>query len=144
MARFMRARGFSDYDELWRWSVEDLDGFWGALWDWFEIDGSYDRVLGSRDMPGAEWFPGSSLNYAERLFQAARPGEVAIVHASESQPLAELTWADFMVLAVVSALDGPCQEAIHNRVAVDRGSLSRLVRDLEYEGLIERALARPA
>ena len=38
MARFMRARGFSDYEELWRWSVEDLDGFWGALWDWFEID----------------------------------------------------------------------------------------------------------
>ena len=48
-----------------------------------------------------------------------------------------LTWADFMVLAVVSALDGPSQEAIHNRVGVDRGSLSRLVRDLEYEGLIE-------
>ena len=48
-----------------------------------------------------------------------------------------------MVLAVVSALDGPSQEAIHNRVAVDRGSLSRLVRDLEYEGLIER-LPRPA
>src|SRR5215218_9653682 len=92
MARFMRARGFADYDELWRWSVDDLEGFWGALWDWFEIDGSYDRVLGSRDMPGAEWFPGASLSYAEQLFTAARPGEVAIVHASESQPLAELTW----------------------------------------------------
>ena len=48
-----------------------------------------------------------------------------------------------MVLAVVSALDGPSQEAIHNRVAVDRGSLSRLVRDLEYEGLIERYRGRP-
>jgi acetoacetyl-CoA synthetase len=92
MARFMRARGFSDYHELWRWSVDDLEGFWGALWDWFEIGGSYDRVLGSRDMPGAEWFPGASLSYAEQLFKAARPGEVAIVHASESQPLAELTW----------------------------------------------------
>jgi DNA-binding MarR family transcriptional regulator len=54
-----------------------------------------------------------------------------------------LTWADFMVLAVTSALDGPSQEAIHNRVAVDRGSLSRLVRDLEYEGLIERYRGRP-
>jgi tRNA (guanine-N1)-methyltransferase len=92
MARFMRARGFSDYHELWRWSVDDLEGFWGALWDWFEIDGSYDRVLGSREMPGAEWFPGASLSYAEQLFRAAMPGEVAIVHASESQPLAELTW----------------------------------------------------
>ncbi len=45
-------------------------------------------------MPGADWFPGASLNYAERLFDAALPGEVAIVHASESQPLAELTWAE--------------------------------------------------
>ena len=88
----MRARGFSDYHELWRWSVDDLEGFWGALWDWFEIGSPYERVLGSREMPGAEWFPGASLSYAEHLFRAARPGEVAIVHASESQPLAELTW----------------------------------------------------
>ena len=88
----MRARGFSDYHELWRWSVDDLEGFWGALWDWFEVEASYDRVLGSRDMPGAEWFSGASLSYAEQLFRVARPGEVAIFHASESQPLAELTW----------------------------------------------------
>ena len=43
-------------------------------------------------MPGAEWFPGASLNYAERLFRAARPGETAIAHATESSPLAEMTW----------------------------------------------------
>src|SRR5918995_1503650 len=92
MARFMRARGFSDYHELWRWSVEDLDGFWAALWEWFEIDAPYESVMGSRDMPGAEWFPGAELSYAERLFREARPREVAIVHASESQPLAEVTW----------------------------------------------------
>src|SRR5215207_9410136 len=92
MARFMRARGFADYHELWRWSVEDLDGFWGALWEWFDIDSPYERVLGSRAMPGAEWFPGAELSYAEQLFRGARPGETAIVHASESQPLAELSW----------------------------------------------------
>src|ERR671923_2569942 len=94
MARFMRARGFSDYHELWRWSVDDLEGFWGALWHWFEVGASYEHVLGSREMPGAEWFPGASLSYAEHLFGAARPGEVAIVHASESQPLAEVTWEE--------------------------------------------------
>ena len=92
MARFMRARGFSDYNELWRWSVEDLEGFWGALWDWFEIDAPYDSVLGSREMPGAQWFPGAEVSYAEQLFRAARPGETAIVHASESQSLTELSW----------------------------------------------------
>jgi MarR family transcriptional regulator, organic hydroperoxide resistance regulator len=53
-----------------------------------------------------------------------------------------LTWSDFMVLAIANALDGPSQEAISNRARVDRGSLSRLVRDLEDEGLIERHRGR--
>jgi DNA-binding MarR family transcriptional regulator len=52
-----------------------------------------------------------------------------------------LTWPDYAVLAITDALDGPSQEAISNRAGVDRGSLSRLVRDLEYEGLIERRRA---
>src|SRR5919107_57241 len=94
MARFMRARGCSDYHSLWRWSVEDLDGFWAALWDWFEIEAGYESVLGRREMPGAEWFAGAELNYAEHLFRGAQAGETAIVHASESQPLSELTWDD--------------------------------------------------
>src|SRR3954464_3517286 len=94
MARFMRARGCSDYDELWRSSVEDLEGFWGALWDWFEIDGSYDRVLGSTEMPGAEGLPGASGNAPPRVFAAAQPGETAIAHATESSPLAEMTWEE--------------------------------------------------
>src|SRR5215216_4853062 len=92
LARFMSARGFSDYHDLWRWSVEDLEGFWGSLWDWFGIGGAYERVLARREMPGAEWFPGAELNYAEHVFRPARPGATAIVHASESQPLSEITW----------------------------------------------------
>src|SRR2546423_9010608 len=91
---FMERRGFGSYDELWRWSVEDLDGFWGALWDEFEIRAAspYERVLGRREMPGAEWFPGSQLNYAEHSFRGARAGETAILHASELRPLSELGW----------------------------------------------------
>jgi acetoacetyl-CoA synthetase len=92
LARFMAARGFSDYHELWRWSVEDLEGFWGSLWDWFSIGATYERVLGRREMPRAEWFPGAELNYAEHIFRRARPGATAIVHATESQPVAEITW----------------------------------------------------
>jgi acetoacetyl-CoA synthetase len=94
LARFMRARGFSEYGELWEWSVDDLEGFWGTVWDWFDVQAStpYERVLGRREMPGAEWFPGARLNYAEHVFCHARPGAIAIVHASESQPLAELSW----------------------------------------------------
>ena len=69
------------YDELWRWSVDDLEGFWGSIWDWCEVQVSkpYERVLGKREMPGAEWFPGAELNYAEHSFRMADDGRPAIV-----------------------------------------------------------------
>jgi len=96
MCRFMRWRGFDSYEQLWQWSVDDLEGFWGALWEHFDVQSSkpYERVLGKREMPGAEWFRGAELNYAEHIFRMARPGETAIVHASESQPLDELSWEE--------------------------------------------------
>jgi acetoacetyl-CoA synthetase len=94
MTRLMRERGFGDYHELWRWSVEDPEGFWGAIWDFFGVEGSYDRVLGDRTMPGAEWFPGTQVNYAEHLFRDRNPERPAIVHASELREQAEWTWGD--------------------------------------------------
>jgi acetoacetyl-CoA synthetase len=90
MARYIPSRGSSDYHELWRWSVEDLEGFWRSLWELYEVGPSPERVLARAEMPGAEWFPGTQLNYAERLFRGG--GQTAIVHASESRPLAELSW----------------------------------------------------
>ena len=54
----------------------------------------YERVLGSREMPGAEWFPGTRLNYAEHVFRGHADDEVAIVHASELRELGELTWGE--------------------------------------------------
>jgi acetoacetyl-CoA synthetase len=92
LARFMAARGCSSYEELWRWSVEDLDGFWRSIWELYEVGPSPARVLARPEMPGAEWFPGTELNYAEHLFRGGRGSETAIVHGSESQPLAELSW----------------------------------------------------
>ncbi|MEX0973247.1 MAG: acetoacetate--CoA ligase [Solirubrobacterales bacterium] len=98
------------YDELWRWSVEDLEGFWASIWDFFGVqaDGGYDRVLGSRAMPGAEWFAGSRLNYAEHVFAGKDDAEVAILHASERRELSELSWAELraQVAAVAAALRG--------------------------------------
>ncbi len=84
------------YRELWQWSVDDPDAFWGSLWDYFEVisDAPYERVLGSREMPGAEWFPGTRLNYAEHVFRGHDDEEVAIVHASELRELGELTWGE--------------------------------------------------
>jgi len=93
-------RTFADYQALWEWSTTDLEGFWGSLWEYFEITASvpYERVLGNRSMPGAEWFPGAELSYAEHVFRGKRDHDVAIVHATETRPLAELRWGELREL----------------------------------------------
>jgi acetoacetyl-CoA synthetase len=84
------------YHDLWRWSVENLEEFWESIWDHFDVRASapYERVLGSRTMPGAEWFPGARLNFAEHVFRDRDPGAVAVRHASELRPLAETSWGE--------------------------------------------------
>src|SRR5215210_5227989 len=94
MARFMRDRGFDDYEALWRWSVADVAGFWAAVWERYGVQGGYDAVLPDASMPGAAWFPGARLNYAEHLFRDKPDDRVAIVHASELRELGEWTWGD--------------------------------------------------
>jgi acetoacetyl-CoA synthetase len=93
-----RGRTFGDYESLRRWSVEDLEGFWAAVWDYFEIisDAKYQKVLSSREMPGARWFAGSKVNYAEHMLrrESAAPDDVAVVHSSELRPLAKTTWRE--------------------------------------------------
>jgi acetoacetyl-CoA synthetase len=91
-----RGLRFADYDELWRWSVDDLKAFWTSIWDFFGVqaDGGYERALGSRAMPGAEWFAGASLNYAEHVFTGKDDAETAILHASELRQLGELSWGE--------------------------------------------------
>jgi acetoacetyl-CoA synthetase len=93
-------RAFADYAELQRWSVEELEAFWRSIWDFFDVraDGSPERVLGRREMPGAEWFPDVQLNYAEHVFRDRDPDAVAIRHASELRPLAQMTWGELRAL----------------------------------------------
>ncbi|HXR28190.1 MAG TPA: acetoacetate--CoA ligase [Solirubrobacteraceae bacterium] len=102
MTRYMRwagerrGREFADYHELWRWSVDELEDFWASIWEFCGVRASapYERVLGSREMPGARWFEGARLNYAENLLAARDPGELAVLHASELRELEELTWGE--------------------------------------------------
>jgi acetoacetyl-CoA synthetase len=91
-----RGLSFTGYGELWQWSVDDLDGFWSAIWEFFGVqaDGDPSTVLVSREMPGARWFPDTRLNYAEHVFAGKRDEEVAILHASELQELGELRWGE--------------------------------------------------
>jgi acetoacetyl-CoA synthetase len=89
---------FEDYNGLWRWSTTDLEGFWASVWEYCGIEASrpYEAVLAKREMPGAEWFPGARLNYAENILKNAegRPEEPALIHQSEVRPLGEVSWAE--------------------------------------------------
>jgi len=98
------------YHDLWRWSVTDLEGFWGSIWERFDVQASvpYERVLGSRSLPGAAWFPGARLSYAEHVFRGKDPAATAIVHASESQPHAAVSWGELreQTAAIAGTLRG--------------------------------------
>jgi len=105
MAEFIRwlkeNRGleFADYPALWEWSVADLDGFWSAIWEFFEVASSapYTAVLADRKMPGAVWFPGARLNYAQHILRQAEktPEKPALVVHSETFGRSEMTWGVF-------------------------------------------------
>ena len=89
-----------DYLELWRWSVDRLDEFWSAAWDYFGIRSAtpYERVLSGSVMPDVEWFTGAQVSYVEHLFRGRDPERVALIDARESAqpgegPLSRhLTW----------------------------------------------------
>ena len=105
-----RGLKLDDYEALWRWSVSDLEAFWSSIWDFFGVqaDGGYERVLASHAMPGAEWFAGTSLNYAEHVFAGKDDDETAILHASELRELGELSWGELraQVAATAAGLRG--------------------------------------
>ncbi len=88
----------ADYDALWQWSVEELEAFWGAAWDYFGLrsETPYLRVLDRREMPGAKWFEGSRLNYAEHLLRdgTRAPESVAFHHSSELRAPDTLSWGE--------------------------------------------------
>jgi acetoacetyl-CoA synthetase len=88
-------QSFADYEALWRWSVADIDAFWAAIWEYFELGDQGGPVLGRREMPGAEWFPGARVNYAERIFADRDPDAVAIRFSGEIEArLGTMTWGE--------------------------------------------------
>ncbi|MCM2356753.1 MAG: acetoacetate--CoA ligase [Geobacteraceae bacterium] len=101
MTRFMafvsdrHGTAFTSYEELYRWSVADIPAFWAALWEFCGVIASrpYDRVVDDPSrMPGARWFPGARLNFAENLlrFRDDRP---AIIFRGEGGKTARLSYA---------------------------------------------------
>ena len=86
-------RSFASYDQLWRWSVDDLGGFWASVWDYFELGERPDDVLPDASMPGATWFPGVELNYAEHALRLAgrRDDDTMIVARSQTRAPSSVT-----------------------------------------------------
>jgi acetoacetyl-CoA synthetase len=99
---------FDSYEALWRWSVEQVADFWLSIWDYFELhaDAPIASVLTDAVMPGARWFEGARLNYAQQVFRHAGGDRAAIRFASEELPVAELSWADLerQVASIAAAL----------------------------------------
>ena len=99
-----RGRTFSHYDDLWRWSTTDLEGFWQSIWDYFALQSPtpHSAVLASRGMPGAQWFPGAQVNYVQQVLRhvdaAHAAGMRAILSHNEKSLAAgthrELSWPE--------------------------------------------------
>jgi acetoacetyl-CoA synthetase len=95
--RDQRGCSFSSYEELWRWSVDDLEGFWASIWDFYGVraHAPYERVLGAATMPGADWFEGARLNYVEHLLGADGDHDrIAVLARSQTRPPLELTFGE--------------------------------------------------
>ncbi len=115
MTRFMRFAGercgrtFAGYDELYRWSVDDIPAFWGALWDFFDVKCSrrFDCVVDDlTHFPGAHWFPGAKLNYAENMLKFSDKKGPVIIFRGENQLRREYDYAALrsQVLRLAEAL----------------------------------------
>jgi acetoacetyl-CoA synthetase len=101
----------TDYRVLWAWSVEHLEEFWRAVWDFFDLqaDGDPSMALARREMPGATWFPGTRVNYAEHALRHGADGAVAVTEIDEDGTTVTTTWAQLR--AQVAALAHWLREA---------------------------------
>jgi len=105
-----RGLTFTGYQDLWEWSVTDLDAFWTTIWDYFEVGPPTSPALAERGMPGARWFPSARLNYAAHLLrEAGDDGTPAVLARSQTRGPVDLTAGE-----------------LRRRVAAARAGLARL------------------
>ena len=98
--REQRGLSFGSYRALWEWSVTDLDAFWQSIWDYFALQSPtpHTAVLGRNVMPGAPWFPGAQVNYAQQVFRhvdaAHAAGQPALISDDETGRARALSWPE--------------------------------------------------
>jgi len=102
MKRFMdiinnkHGKSFGEFSDLYQWSVDNIPDFWASMWDFAGIIASkpYDRVIDDvTRMPGAKWFEGARLNFAENLLRY-RDGQTALIFKGEDQDAIRMTYAE--------------------------------------------------
>lgn len=95
-----RGLTFARYEDLWRWSSTDLNGFWQSIWDYFELQSPtpHTAVLADNVMPGAKWFTGAQFNYAHQVFRHVQAADAAgcpaLVAGNERGQYRELSWPE--------------------------------------------------
>ncbi len=93
-----RGHSFPDYNALWEWSTTDLEGFWSAIWSFFDLQSGtpHRSVLEGRSMPGTKWFPGATVNFAQQMLRQAKktPDATALIIQSETFEPTELSWSE--------------------------------------------------
>ena len=95
-----RDLSFADFNELWEWSVNDLEGFWKSIWDYFGLRSSttFSKVLDEEKMPGASWFKGANVNIVDEIFKDYQEirDNTAISFRSETLGDGVLTWEELI------------------------------------------------
>lgn len=101
---------FETYADLWHWSVKHIGEFWGSIWEYFSVVSSREprAILTDRKMPGAKWFDGAMLNYAENFFARRYDDRPAVVYKDEYGPSIEVSWAE--ITAKSAALSNSLRE----------------------------------
>lgn len=85
-----------NFNNIWQWSVDQIDSFWLSLWDYFNIqsDTKPQQITSGKNMPGVKWFEGTRVNYAEHIFRNATSEHPALVFKNETQELIEISWSE--------------------------------------------------
>ncbi len=98
--RDQRGLSFEHYNDLWQWSVSDLEGFWQSMWDYFEMESPtpHKAAISQNVMPGAVWFEGAKTNYAHQVMRHVQPADAAgfpaVISLNEKGLRREMSWPE--------------------------------------------------
>src|SRR3989442_8680308 len=139
---------FREYEELRRWSVGELEKFWESIWEYFDVRAikPYSKVLSRRKMPGARWFAGAELNYAENVLRDKDHVGPAIICAGEGrEKRSEVSWQELrMRTSSVAASLTDMGGRKGDRVSAYLPNMPEAVRSLPASATSWGALGRPS